>query len=439
MKITFILNHFLPQKTAGTEVYVWALSKQLKLKGHEITVLIPNFKSVTDQQYIYDGIFVTKYAEPSKVDRALILGERLPDGLSHFINSIKVINPDIVHFHEIGGSNGVGLSHLKAVHALNIPIVTTFHIAGNSCITSNLMYKDIELCNGVINIDKCSTCALHQKGLYGAKLSFVRNAALLLYKIGINSKSWGNSLGTALAHPFLIAELKKRLLLIIQFNSKVVVLTDWYYKLLLQNGITPEKLQLIKQGLPNSILITKRHVISTKLNLVFIGRIEKSKGLHLVLEAMQSIKSNLITLAVYGPVEDDNYFNHCLKKAFNLNVQWHGVIDSQKVVKTLQQYDCVVLPSIICEMSPLVIQESFAAGIPVVASNVYGNAEQILDGKNGWLFKFNDSNDLKNTLQQLIIDPCLIEKAKKDISPVNTFDKVANDYYNLYKSIIEKA
>jgi glycosyltransferase involved in cell wall biosynthesis len=66
-------------------------------------------------------------------------------------------------------------------------------------------------------------------------------------------------------------------------------------------------------------------------------------------------------------------------------------------------------------MSPLVIKEAFAAGIPVLASNVYGNAEQINDGKNGWLFKFNDSDALKTKLQQLIDDPFLVEIAQKNL------------------------
>lgn len=48
------------------------------------------------------------------------------------------------------------------------------------------------------------------------------------------------------------------------------------------------------------------------------------------------------------------------------------------------------LCSTFSEMSPLVIQEAFAARLPVIASNVYGNAEQITHGENGLLFNFND-------------------------------------------------
>ena len=84
MKIIHVLNHFLPHQTAGTEVYVWALSKALKDEGHEVKVLIPNYGSFTSEDYRYDGISVHRYAEPSEVDRKLIMGFREPDGLSFF-------------------------------------------------------------------------------------------------------------------------------------------------------------------------------------------------------------------------------------------------------------------------------------------------------------------------------------------------------------------
>ena len=114
-----------------------------------------------------------------------------------------------------------------------------------------------------------------------------------------------------------------------------------------------------------------------------------------------------------------------------------GVIEPSYMVSTLTNYHLLCLPSVICEMSPLVIQEAFAAGVPVLASNVYGNAEQITDGENGWLFKFNDVNDLKNKLQQLINDPLLIEKASLHIAPVKSFDTVADEHEKLYKEIVE--
>ena len=43
MKVFQVLNHFLPQQTAGTEVYTWALSKQLQQKGVEVEIIIPHY------------------------------------------------------------------------------------------------------------------------------------------------------------------------------------------------------------------------------------------------------------------------------------------------------------------------------------------------------------------------------------------------------------
>jgi glycosyltransferase involved in cell wall biosynthesis len=87
-------------------------------------------------------------------------------------------------------------------------------------------------------------------------------------------------------------------------------------------------------------------------------------------------------------------------------------------------------------MSPLVIQEAYAARIPVIASNVYGNAEQINDGINGWLFKFNDAEDLRQKLQMIIENPNMIKEAKKSIPEVRSFSDVAEDYKRLYEDVL---
>ena len=60
----------------------------------------------------------------------------------------------------------------------------------------------------------------------------------------------------------------------------------------------------------------------------------------------------------------------------------------------MADYDLLCVPSLSSEMSPLVIQEAFAAGIPVLASRGYGNIEQIRHGENGLVFNFNSADSL---------------------------------------------
>jgi glycosyltransferase involved in cell wall biosynthesis len=87
-------------------------------------------------------------------------------------------------------------------------------------------------------------------------------------------------------------------------------------------------------------------------------------------------------------------------------------------------------------MSPLVIQEAFAAGIPVLASNVYGNAEQIQHNHNGLLFQFNNVADLRNQILRCIEEPSLLNNMSKNIKSPRTFEEVGEEYYQLYKSLL---
>ena len=62
--------------------------------------------------------------------------------------------------------------------------------------------------------------------------------------------------------------------------------------------------------------------------------------------------------------------------------------------------DWIVVPSIWWENSPVVIQEAFRAGKPVIGSNLGGIAEKVQDGVNGLLFRVGDATDLAATLRR---------------------------------------
>ena len=103
----------------------------------------------------------------------------------------------------------------------------------------------------------------------------------------------------------------------------------------------------------------------------------------------------------------------------------------------MHQYHALCLCSTFSEMSPLVIQEAFAAGIPVIASHVYGNAEQIQHGVNGLLFKFNNVQSLHEQIQLCIDNPVLLDGLRHNIKPPKSFSNVAAAYKDLYSSLIK--
>lgn len=438
MKILQILNHFLPYKTAGTEVYTWALSKYLQENGVDVKIVIPNYENSSAAIYVFDGLPVYKYAEPSIVDRSLIMGFRAPEGLVNFKKYIQAEKPDIVHFHELAGSNGITLKHVQVARECGAKVLMTFHLATYSCKTGTLVEKGIKKCNGIINLEKCSNCYLQSKG-FGKQSSYLTLLSNYFYKYSIDSIKWRNPIGTALGTVSIISTLAENLHLLVDNCDRVVCITNWYKQVLLDNGIASNKVCYISQGLPFQVneFAFQSKVRNKPLRLLFLGRINKFKGLHLLIKALKAVDPELIELSIYGNSDDSDYeYGLKLETAQSKNISWKGKLLQHEVVKTMQEYDLLCLCSTFSEMSPLVIQEAFAARIPVLASDVYGNSEQISHGRNGLLYTINDTADLLRQLNRCLDEIDLLPSLVKNISPPKSFDKVGDEYMELYKSLL---
>lgn len=438
MKIIFCLNHFLPQQVAGTEIYTFSLIKEMQQKGITCLVLIPNYDKEVNAVYSYDGIKVIRYAEPSVVDRSLKMGKRPAEGLQAFSRVLKEEQPDIVHFQELAGSSGLSLYHVKAAKATGAKIVMTFHLAGYSCRTGDLMYKSKELCDGVIDEKRCSLCFIHKKGYekYSAPLWAISEQ---LYKWNWDSSEVRNKLGTALSIPFLIKKLRKNLEEISEVCDQLVILTNWYHKVLKANGIPEKKMKVILQGLPLKDTFAGSQSVFTAypLRLMFIGRISHFKGVHLLVAACRLIDPLKLSIHIYGSSMDTGYEMQCKIDSVSMpNLKWMGQLEQSQVIPTMQQYHALCLPSTFSEMSPLVIQEAFAAGIPVIASNIYGNAEQVHHEVNGLLFEFNNATDLAAQIQRLVDNPEMLAQLQQRVTPSRSFKQVGDEYWELYNELI---
>ena len=441
LKVLQVLNHFLPQQIAGTEIYTWMLSKHLKHSDIEVKIIIPNYGKAHSEEYEYDELVVHKFEETSVIDRKLIMGYKESNGLQFFKKYIENTNPDIIHFHELAGSNGISLKHVIAAKQNGAKVIFTFHLASYTCKTGSLVFKEKELCTGIIDLKKCASCYLQSKG--NPKFNFFLNSGSnILFKLNIDSTKWNNKVGTALGTYYLISNLQYNFKTLIEHCDKVVVLTNWYKNILLLNGVPENKIKLISQGLTFSSVHSLNQTNSKSdfkktIRLIFLGRISFFKGLHILIDAVMCLPKNSVTLNIYGQDDDSEYGTLLKEKSKSFaNIIWQGKLQQNNVFETLQKNDVLCLCSTFSEMSPLVIQEAFAAGIPVLASNVYGNAEQITHNYNGWLFKFKDVTYLSTQLQLLIDNPSLIEEAKKNIKPPRNFDAVAKEQLEVYKEVL---
>ncbi|WP_169337631.1 glycosyltransferase [Segetibacter koreensis] len=427
----------MPDQVAGTEVYTWALAKSLKAKGHEVTIVTPNYKSFELYEYKYDGLLVKRYAEQGNRDRSVIMGKRPPDGIEAFQKLIQELNPDIVHIQELAGSSGIGLYHARVLKQMAIRIIFTLHLARYSCFSGTLMYKGKEPCSGLIDIERCTRCALSKQRISNMCRQALYYTSMPLYNLNINTGRINHSIGTAFSYPFIIEQLQSNLLEIFSLSEKIIVLTDWYKEVLLKNGIPENKMCIIKQAIPYNIQTSKVRDLKTPepVKLVFVGRIDPIKGLHLLIDAIVGLPQDKIVLDIFGATNDEDYLLnlHSKTKASN-NIVWKGLLTPTDVVPTIRQFDALVLPSTVAEMSPLVIQEAFAAEVPVIGANLAGIAEQVQHGYNGLLFDFNSTSSLRKVLSGIIEDKTVLDKLKGNIASPPDFESVVEQTLSVYNN-----
>jgi glycosyltransferase involved in cell wall biosynthesis len=110
-----------------------------------------------------------------------------------------------------------------------------------------------------------------------------------------------------------------------------------------------------------------------ELKLFYLSRIARVKNLHLALEILQEIPTgNYITYHVFGPMEDEGYWNECQKIISQLpshiKVGYKGIIDHDNLLKVLTEYHALFMPTSNENFGHSII-ESLACGCPVLISD----------------------------------------------------------------------
>jgi glycosyltransferase involved in cell wall biosynthesis len=119
-------------------------------------------------------------------------------------------------------------------------------------------------------------------------------------------------------------------------------------------------------------------------------------------------------------------------------VTFLGPYDTARLPQLMQAVDWVVVPSIWWENSPLVIQEAFACGRPVICSDIGGMAENVADGVNGLHFRVNDPRSLAETMLRVMRSPQLCEEIRAGIAPVHRMDTHVDTLTRIYSRLLQR-
>jgi phosphatidylinositol alpha-mannosyltransferase len=182
-----------------------------------------------------------------------------------------------------------------------------------------------------------------------------------------------------------------------------------------------------------------------KLNILFVGRLEKRKGFKYLLQAYAQVKkavpeARLMVVGAYNK-EDKAPFVLYARRHRVRDVRFIGYVSEDDLPRYYRTCHVFCAPSTGFESFGIILLEAMAAGKPIVASNIAGYRSVLEDGKEGFLVPPEDERSLADALVHLLKDPVLRERMGRQgqIKAVNySWRKVAQQVLDYYQELLEK-
>jgi len=153
------------------------------------------------------------------------------------------------------------------------------------------------------------------------------------------------------------------------------------------------------------------------LKLLFFGRIEKYKGLDLLVNSFDEIKKRgcgvSLTIAGRGQI-DSGTMMKIKNNGIRLINRWLSDLELEDIIL---EHDLIILPYREASQSG-VVSMSFGLNKPVITSNVGGIGEQVKDGINGLVFELNNQEDLVNKILLVYNNRKLVNELTEGIKKV---------------------
>lgn len=373
MKILVLATTF-PRWEKDTEPsFVYNLSDWVGRCGHEVTVLVPHAPGAKIQEKMGKlNVFRFRYLWPESLEKVCYNGGALDNlknswiakfGLpfllvSQLFNIYRLVKNnkfDLIHSHWLI-PQGFFAAVIKKM--FNIPLVVTAHAGDIFTVRSPILRQTVKFV-----LSNCDACTVVSNG------------------------------------------------------TRIAV----------ENVYQPKKLELIPMGVDLTSFSPTNKDFSIKKNLgliesdpmvLAIGRFAEKKGFKYLLKALPSVVQEFPNLKLvivgFGPEEERL---KQLTRELNLepNVVFLGKIPNQELPKYYASADVFVCPSIIdsrgdTEGLPVVLMESLASKCPVVASDVGGISDAIINDETGFLIEEKRPDILADKILTLLKDYELRDK-----------------------------
>jgi glycosyltransferase involved in cell wall biosynthesis len=181
----------------------------------------------------------------------------------------------------------------------------------------------------------------------------------------------------------------------VRLASQVICVSQEVSKCV-QNVVPEKRIRVIPLWMPSMPPYSAaKGELTSPTHLLFVGRLERYKGLYLLLEALRGVPD--VRLTVVG---DGSYRKELERLAEGINVRFEGF--QPHPTGYYADADIFVMPSLGPEGFGIVTMEAMAHGLPCITSDLAVNREVTGDGTAAMLFRNGNAEDLRGKLQELI-------------------------------------
>ncbi|WP_353497668.1 glycosyltransferase [Vibrio sp. CB1-14] len=389
-----LVNVFFPPQAIGGATRVVADNLAVLKKKYNDTVDVVAFTSdnhcTTPHQlmvYQEDGTRVYRTTIEYRVNMDWHPKDEVVKEL--FAEFLKLEKPDVIHFHCV---QRLGASIIEAAKETSIPYVVTVHDAW--------WFSDHQFL-----VDQLGT-------VYPDGHPDPYNIPLLPEGISLTDST----------------SRKSYLLSLLRGAKSVLTVSERFAKICRNNGIPQIKLN--KNGISSSINWAHKNTSHTpRVVCAHIGGMSDHKGYHLFKQAITSIQpENIEVLVVDGTLATGQERQESWGGIY---VKFISYVPQNKIESLYQQIDVVFAPSIWPESYGLVTREAAACGCWVVASDLGGIGEDIIEGKTGLRIK-PDLPSLANAVKTINMDTIKFKNKIVNTEPRLT-DKQVDELVEIYK------
>ena len=418
MQICLVTHGFPPLERTGVENYTAALGAALAAAGHSVEIFaprvareLPNLSMRREERHGYGLTWLTSNKMPSNQEELL----DLPGLAERFGDYLDRERPAVAHFQHL---IKLGMGFVEQAQERGIPTIYTAHDYYPICHRFTLVRPNMSRCETIGDPEQCSRCDLALA--YLNRLDHLGD-----YQLGALPEQLGPD-GTAdLQHildgqPHLAGftadeqagfaerrtKLDQRRLEAYRRFDLILSPTRFLRDRLIDGGLEGDRIELLPYGAEIADLDTiprPTHRDREPLRFGFLGGLSKHKGVHVLVAAFEKLGGGA-ELSIWGDSSDTPYVDSVRKRAEAAGARWRGPYRRGELGACLSEIDVAVVPSTWVENYPFVIREAFAAGRPVIASNLGALPESVRDGVDGLLVEPDDADALADAMRRLVTE-----------------------------------